>query len=103
MFQIVLLKPASDGTQSVVQSDEICSDCFGLIVSIPLPDCWAKFLSDSEKLPFIVQPSLTCQHSADHLRLLFYPDASCPPGPILHPIFEPTLQSIRQWDAGLSV
>ena len=66
MFQIVLLKPAShcliitesEGTQSVVQSDEICFDCFGLIVSIPLPDCWAKFLSDSEKLPFIVQPSL---------------------------------------------
>ena len=53
--------------QSVAQSDAVCSDCFSLYVSIPLLDCWAKFLSDSEKLPPIVRPSLTCQITADHL------------------------------------
>ena len=35
----------SEGPQSVVQSDEIC--LWPDIVSIPLPDCRAKFLSDS--------------------------------------------------------
>ena len=34
----------SEGTQSVVQSVDICSDCFGPIISIPLLDCRAKFL-----------------------------------------------------------
>ena len=65
--QWVCLNPAShcpiikesEDTQSVVQSDEICSDCFGRIVSIPPPNCWAKFLNDSEKLPPIVGKSLT--------------------------------------------
>ena len=46
----------SEGTQSVVQSFEICSDCFGLIVPIPLPDCRATFFSN-EKLPMIVGPA----------------------------------------------
>ena len=49
----LLVKPAShcpiitesEGTQSA----EICSDCFGRIVSIALPDCPAKSFSDSEK------------------------------------------------------
>ena len=50
----------SEGTQSVVQSGEICSDCFGPIVSIPLPDYRAKFISDSEKSPPILRPGLTC-------------------------------------------
>ena len=49
----------SEDTQSVVQSDEICSDCFSPIVSIPLPDCLNKFFNDSEKLPPIVRLSLT--------------------------------------------
>ena len=30
---------------------KLCSDCFGPIVSIPLPNCQVKFLSDREKLP----------------------------------------------------
>ena len=51
----------SEGTQSVVQSDEICSNCFGPFVSIPLLDCWVKSLCDSKDLPPIVRPSLTCQ------------------------------------------
>ena len=48
------LKPASrcpimtesEGTQSVDKSDEIFSDCFCPIISIPLPDCRSKFLSN---------------------------------------------------------
>ena len=36
------IKTESEGTPSVIQSDEIYSDYFGLIVSIPLPDCRAK-------------------------------------------------------------
>ena len=51
--------------QSVVQSDEICSDCYGPIISIPLPDCRAKF--PSEKYPLIVRPSLTYQTTNNHL------------------------------------
>ena len=43
----------SGSPRSVVQSDEICSDCFGLIVLIPLSvslvDDWAEFLSDNVK------------------------------------------------------
>ena len=58
------------------QSGEICSGCFCSIVSIPLPDCRAKFLNGSETLPTIVGPSLACQTTADHLRLLFSTDAS---------------------------
>ena len=58
------LKPASHGPiikesedpQSAVRSDEICSDYFPPIVSIPLPDCQAKFLNDSDELPPIVGP-----------------------------------------------
>ena len=38
----------SEGTQSVVQSDEIYSDCFDINVLIPLSDCRAKFPIDSE-------------------------------------------------------
>ena len=89
------------GTQSVVQLDEICSDCLGPIVSIPLPDCRAKFLGESEKLPPIVRLSLTC--TADHLRLLPPPpsDASSLTGPILHPIFHRIHRSVGQWDTGL--
>ena len=44
-----LIITESEGTLSVVQSKEICSDCFGLIVSIPLLNFLAIFLSDSEK------------------------------------------------------
>ena len=36
--------------QSVVHSDEICSDCFRSIVSIPLHDCRAKFLNREVKI-----------------------------------------------------
>ena len=54
-----LVKPAShcpmitesEGTQAVVQSDEICSNCFGPIVLIPLPDRWAIFLNDWKITP----------------------------------------------------
>ena len=35
-------------------------------------------VSDSEKLPPIVRPSLTCQTTADHLRFSFSRDASSP-------------------------
>ena len=71
------LKPAShrpiikesEGTQSVVQSNGICSDWFGQIVPIPLPDYRAKFLSDSEN-------STPCETTGDHLRLLFFPNVS---------------------------
>ena len=51
--------------------NEICCFCFGLIILIPLPDCWAKYLG--EKLPQIVGPSRPCQNTADHLRLLLPP------------------------------
>ena len=83
--------PESEGNLSVVQSDEICSDCFGPIVWTPLLDSRAKFISDSEKLPPII--GLTCQPTANHLRLLFFPDANSPTGPILHPIIHPTVRS----------
>ena len=70
------LKPAShcliitdfEGMQSVVQWMK-----FAPIVSIPLPDSLVKFLNDSENLSTIVGPSLTCQTTADRLRLLFPP------------------------------
>ena len=51
----------SVGMQSVVQSDEICYDCFGLIVSNLLPDDWGKIISDSEELP-----PMTCQITSDN-------------------------------------
>ena len=41
-----LIITESEGTHLVVKSDEIFSDCFCLIVSMPLPECLAKFLSD---------------------------------------------------------
>ena len=62
--------------------------CFGRIVSITLP---GKILNESEKLPPIVGPSLTCQTTTDHLQLLFSPDASSPTGLIFHLILHPTL------------
>ena len=92
----------SEGRQSVVQSYEICPYCFGPIVSIPLSYCRAKFLSDSEKLLPMVQRSVTCQTTADHLRLSFSPDASSPTGPSLNLIFHPIFRTIRQWDAHLT-
>ena len=91
-------------TEEYVEYDEIWSDCFGPIVSIPLPDGRAKFFIGSEKLPPIVGPSLTCQTTADHLQLLLFTrrkfshwsdfSTDFPPDP-------PILQSVRQWDAGL--
>ena len=56
----------SEGRQSVVKSDEICADSFAPIVSIPLLDCQAKFLSDSKNYPNR-RPSVTCQTTADYL------------------------------------
>ena len=48
------------------------------IVSIPLPDSWAKFLSDREKLPSIVGPIPPITS--------YYPHASSPNCPNLHTI-----------------
>ena len=93
----------SEGTQFVGKANEICSACFCPIVSITRPNCWTKFLSDSEKLPPIVWPSLTCQTTADHLWLLFSPNSSSLTGPILHLIFHPILWYVRQWDASLNL
>ena len=61
----------------------------GPIVLIQLPDCRANFLNDSEELPPIVRPSLTCPTTADLLRLTISSDASSP----YDPIFNQTLPS----------
>ena len=42
-----IIKKKFLGPQSVVQSDEIFSDCFGQIILILLPDSQAGFLSDN--------------------------------------------------------
>ena len=79
-FQIYphILRPAShwpiikesEGPQSVVRSDEICSEYFPPMVSIPLPDCRTKSHIGNLKLPPIVGPK---SDMADYRRLLFSP------------------------------
>ena len=66
------------------------------IVSIPLPECRAKFLSDSEELHPILGRILKCQTICDHLQLLFSPNTSSPTGPIFHLIVYPTLLPSEQ-------
>ena len=58
-------------------------------------DCRVKFLSDSEKLPPFIRLSLTCYTTIGHLWLIFSPDTSSSPGPILHPIFHLIFPSVR--------
>ena len=110
-MQQLHLKPAShwaiitesDGPQSVIQSDEICSDYFPPIVSVPLPDRRTKSNIGNRKLPLIVGPK---SDMADYHRLppiIIFLRCKFSHCPIFHPIFHPILRSVRQWDAGLSV
>ena len=57
----------SEGTQSVVQSDEICSDCFGPIVLIRCPTVEPNFS---------VTVKITSDRPTDPLRLLFSPNGA---------------------------
>ena len=88
----------SEGPQSVVRSDEICSDYFPPIVSIPLPDRQTKSHICNRKLPPIVGPK---SDMTDYSRLtpiiifLRRKFSHCP-------IFHPTLRSVGQWDTRLS-
>ena len=104
-----VIKPAShwpiikesEGPQSVVRSDEICSDYFPLIVSIPLPDRRTKSHIANRKLPPIVGPK---SDMADYCRLPpinIFPRCKLSHCLIFHPIFHPILRSVGQWDAGL--
>ena len=68
----------SEGSQLVVQSDEICSDYFPPIVSVPLPDRRTKSNIGNRKLPPIVGPK---SDMADYRRLppiIIFPDTSSP-------------------------
>ena len=104
------VKPAShwpiiketEGPQSVVRSDEICSDYFPPIVSIPLPDRRTKSHICNRKLPPIVGPK---SDMADYRRLppiIIFLRRKFSHCPIFHPIFQATLRSVEQWDAGFS-
>ena len=79
-----------------LQSDEIFTDCCGQIFLIPQPDCQAKFLGNSEKLPLI---DMSDYHQSSIIISPSPPpsDASSSTGPIFHPIFHPTLRSVGQW------
>ena len=78
----------------VVQSHNICSDCFGLIVLIPLPEGQAEILNDDEILAPIALFSLTCQVASDYQ---FSSDTSSPSGRFYIPVFtQPSDSMIRQ-------
>ena len=93
----------SEGTQSVVQSDGIYSDCFGPIVSVSLPDCKAKFLNDNEKLPRVVGPSqTTAPITSDYcllLSIIIFPLSKFSHRPDFSSDFHLTLRSVGQWNA----
>ena len=106
-----LLKPAShwpiikesEGPQSVVRSDEICSDYFPPIVSIPLPDRRTKSHIGNQKLHPIVRPK---SDMADYRRFTsdyYFPPTQVLPLPDFSSDFSsdpPILPSVGQWDAG---
>ena len=74
-----LLKNLGVCNRRFIRFNYIFSDYFGPIVSIPLPDSQAKFLSrpNNEKLPpAIVWPSLTCQTRPINSDFYFAPEAS---------------------------
>ena len=98
------LKPASHwpvikesgGPQSVVRSDEICSDYFPPIILIPLPDRRTKSHVGNRKLPPIVGPK---SDMADYRWLpliIIFPHRKFSHCPIFHLIFLPTLRSSDQ-------
>ena len=83
----------SEGPLSVVRTDEICSDYFPPIVSIPLPDRRTKSHIGNRKLPPIVGPK---SDMADYHRLppiIIFSRRKFSQCPIFHPIFYPTLRS----------
>ena len=68
----------SGSPQSVVRLDEICSNYFPPIFSIPLPDRRTKSHIGNQKLPPIVGPK---SDMADYRQLppiIIFPDASSP-------------------------
>ena len=80
----------------MVRSDEICSDYFSPIVSVPLPDRRTKSHIGNRKLPPIVGPK---SDMADYRRLppiIISPRRKFSHCPIFHPIFHPTLRSSDQ-------
>ena len=88
----------------MVPSDDIFSDYFPPIVSIPQPDYRITSHIANRKLPPIVGPK---SDTADYRRLppisIFFPRRKFSHCPIYHPIFYPILRSVGQWDAGLRI
>ena len=80
---------------------DICSDWFDLIVSNPLPDCRAKFLSHSEKLSTIVGQVWHVRLPLITFDYYFSPNASSHTGTNLHPIKEIISSLTWPWLAGI--
>ena len=68
----------SEGSQSMVRSDEICSDYFHRSFRSHCPTVGPNLTLAIENYLRSSDQSLTWQTTADYLRLLFPPDASSP-------------------------